>query len=309
MLPAPSPASSSRTESGSSFSSRRVAAVRPQPVQSAPASVAASRGASARPRLGAPRPAVASARTGRAAASAPAPGCRRAAWRARTSRQSPGRCAMLGVELAHHHHALPVRDRHQDRAAAALAELAEGLRRLVLLVGREVARPQHEAVLAHHGRQHPVELALEAAALRRPVAQEDARLGGKARLVPQASGRRPAGPRRQLGRLTVRSTAPPHSSRASASAPVRTSSSPWSSDGISASDCAVKRSHSSRKSIGAAVARRLVGACAPPKPSAAASVEMKPPLLLGLARGVARRPPARARASAPAPGCAASRGR
>mgnify|MGYP003694718563 CR=1 FL=1 len=62
---------------------------------------------------------------------------------------------MLGVELAHHHHALPVGDGHQDRAAAALAELAEGLRRLVLLVGREIARPQHEAVLAHHGRQQP----------------------------------------------------------------------------------------------------------------------------------------------------------
>ena len=92
---------------------------------------------------------------------------------------------MLGVELAHHHHALPLGDRHQDRAAAALAELAEGLRGLVLLVGREIARPQHEAGLARHGRQHLVELALEAAALRRPVAQEDAGLGGEARLVPQ----------------------------------------------------------------------------------------------------------------------------
>ena len=71
------------------------------------------------------------------------------------------------------------------RAAAVLAELAEGLRGLVLLVGREIARAQHEAALAPHGRQHAVELALEAAALRRPVAQEDAAVGGEARLVPQ----------------------------------------------------------------------------------------------------------------------------
>ena len=70
-------------------------------------------------------------------------------------------------------------------AAAGLAELAEGLGGLVLLVGREIARPQHEAGLALHGRQHAIELALEAATLRRPVAQEDAALGGKARRVPQ----------------------------------------------------------------------------------------------------------------------------
>ena len=66
---------------------------------------------------------------------------------------------MLGVELAHHDHALPVRDRHQDGAAALLAELAEGLRGLVLLVGRKVARPQHEAHAIAHGRQHAVDLA------------------------------------------------------------------------------------------------------------------------------------------------------
>ena len=64
---------------------------------------------------------------------------------------------MLGMKLAHHHHALPVGDRHQQRTPADLAELAEGLRGLVLLVGRKVARPQHEALLAHHRRQQPVE--------------------------------------------------------------------------------------------------------------------------------------------------------
>jgi hypothetical protein len=94
--------------------------------------------------------------------------------------------AVLGLELAHHDHALPVRDRHQDRAAALLAELAESLGGLVLLVGREVARPQHEAALVAppsviHGREHAVDLALQAAALGRPVAQEDARFGPVAR--------------------------------------------------------------------------------------------------------------------------------
>jgi hypothetical protein len=44
---------------------------------------------------------------------------------------------VLGVELAHHHHALPVGDGTRIERPAALAELAEGLRRLVLLVGRK----------------------------------------------------------------------------------------------------------------------------------------------------------------------------
>ena len=57
----------------------------------------------------------------------------------------PGVVLVVGVELAHRHHALPLGDRHQHLAAAAVAELAEGLRRLVLLVRREVARAQHDA--------------------------------------------------------------------------------------------------------------------------------------------------------------------
>ena len=92
----------------------------------------------------------------------------------------------------------------------------------------------------------------------------------------------------------------PHSSRASASAPVSTSSSPWSSGGISASDWAVKRSHSSRKSIAGGVLG-LVGAGEPPKPSAAASVEMKPPFSSGSARRA--RPPSCSRTRV----CASSR--
>ncbi len=82
--------------------------------------------------------------------------------------------AMMGVELAHGDHALPLGDRHQDLAAAGVAELAEGLRRLVLLVRREVGRAQHEAALAGHRRQHLVELALQAAALGRAVAEKHA---------------------------------------------------------------------------------------------------------------------------------------
>ena len=68
-------------------------------------------------------------------------------------------------------------------AAAAVAEFAEGLRRLVLLVRREVAGAQHEAGLALHRRQHLVELALQATALRRAVAQEDAQIIRKAGAV------------------------------------------------------------------------------------------------------------------------------
>ena len=109
-----------------------------------------------------------------------------------------------------------------------------------------------------------------------------------------------------VGRLRVRSIAFPHSSRASPRAPVRTSSRPWSSDGISASDWAVKRSHSSRKSI-ASASLASSGAAALPKPSAAARVEMKPPFSSGTRS--AGRPIARACGSAPAPGCGAWRGR
>ena len=88
-----------------------------------------------------------------------------------------------GVKLAHHHHALPLGDRHHDGPAAGLAEFAVGLRRLVLAVGRKLAGPQHEAGLAPHRRQHFVELALEPAALRRPVADENPRFLHGARLV------------------------------------------------------------------------------------------------------------------------------
>src|SRR6476646_4683699 len=94
--------------------------------------------------------------------------------------------AMMVEELAHHHHALPLGYGHEELATAAIAELAERLRRLVLAVGREVGRAQHEAALAVHGGEHLVELALEPATLRRAVAQEYARIRGKAVLVFEA---------------------------------------------------------------------------------------------------------------------------
>ena len=84
---------------------------------------------------------------------------------------------MMGVELAHHHHAFPLRNWHEHLAASGIAELTEGQRRLILSVGRKVACPQHEARLALHGGQHLVELPLEAAALRRSITQKHARLG------------------------------------------------------------------------------------------------------------------------------------
>ena len=94
-----------------------------------------------------------------------------------------GVAAMMGGELAHRHHAFPLGDRHEKLAAAAVAEFAERLRGLVLFVWRKVAGAQHEAGFALHRRQHLVELAFEATALRRPVAQEDPEIIGEAGAV------------------------------------------------------------------------------------------------------------------------------
>ena len=84
--------------------------------------------------------------------------------------------AMMVVELAHHHHALPLGDGHQELAAAALAELAEGLRRLVLLLGGKSDARSMKQLLPSMAEQHLVELALEPATLRRAVAEEHARI-------------------------------------------------------------------------------------------------------------------------------------
>ena len=150
MLLAPSPTSSSRTESGRSSFGSAAAAALSQPVQSAPRgpAAAAPRGiASALPtarRLGTGgrRPHVVAEQVEpqqlrQRGDGGQQPGALEPVGKARI-------VPVLGVKLAHHHHALPVGDRHQDGAPALLAELAEGLRRLVLLVGREVARAQHE---------------------------------------------------------------------------------------------------------------------------------------------------------------------
>jgi hypothetical protein len=92
---------------------------------------------------------------------------------------------MVGVELAHHHHALPLGNWHHKRTAAGLAKLAESLCRLVLAIGREVGGAQHEALLGAHVGQHAVELTLQATALGRLVAHEHAAVGGQAALVLQ----------------------------------------------------------------------------------------------------------------------------
>ena len=84
--------------------------------------------------------------------------------------------AMARVEFAHRHHALPLGHGHDERAPAALAEFAEGLCRLVLASRRIVACAQHDGACRGEARQHLVELALQAAALGRPIADEDARL-------------------------------------------------------------------------------------------------------------------------------------
>ena len=298
MLLAPSPASSSRTESGSSFSSAGGTGV---------GDAAAGRAAAGAAGLTRPAPRGANRSSRSSCTSARDVGEQLGALE---PVGEAGIVAMLGVELAHHHHALPVGDRHQDRAAAALAELAEGLRRLVLLVGRKIARPQHEAVLAHHGRQHAVELALEAAALRRPVAQEDARLGRKARS-------RAAEARSMAGRSSA-TVGPLAAVRSIALAPLLARQRQGAGQNVEQT-LVVGRDF--RLRLGREALPQLAeldrlrrrsprrGAAAPPKPSAAASVEMKPPLLLGHRLGVGRRPPARACASAPAPGCAAWRGR
>ena len=96
-----------------------------------------------------------------------------------------GVLAMLRVELAHHHHALPVGNGHQQRPAPLLPEPAERLRRLVLLVRRKIAGAQHEAALVLHGVEDAIDLPLQAAALRGPVAQENARLRAEPRRVTQ----------------------------------------------------------------------------------------------------------------------------
>src|SRR6185295_10156789 len=93
---------------------------------------------------------------------------------------------MLGVELAHHHHTLPVQDRHQDRAPSQLPELTKGLSCLVLLVGGKVARAQQEGAAAAAGGKELIELTLEPAALRRAIAQKYARLAGVSAFVPEA---------------------------------------------------------------------------------------------------------------------------
>ena len=95
----------------------------------------------------------------------------------------PAIAAMMRGEFAHRHHAFPLGDRHEQLAAAAVAEFAERLRGLVFLVRREVAGAQHEAGLALHRGQNLVELTLQAAALRRAIAQENAHIAGKAGAV------------------------------------------------------------------------------------------------------------------------------
>ena len=67
-----------------------------------------------------------------------------------------------------------------ERAATRIAELAVGLSRLVLLVRRKVTGAQHVTGPPLHRRQDLVELALQSATLRRPIAQEDPRLVGMA---------------------------------------------------------------------------------------------------------------------------------
>ena len=66
-----------------------------------------------------------------------------------------------------------------------------------LLGGNSLARSMKQ-LLPHHGRQHPVELALEAAALGRPVAQEDA---GVSALKPVVVPQRQVDGRQVLGNL------------------------------------------------------------------------------------------------------------
>src|SRR5262245_54245790 len=100
--------------------------------------------------------------------------------------RKPGAAAVLGVELAHHHHALPIRDRHQDRAPAQFAEFAEGLSGLILLVEWKIAGAQKKGTAASHGGEELIELALEAATLGGAIAQEDARLRAPSAFVLQA---------------------------------------------------------------------------------------------------------------------------
>ena len=81
---------------------------------------------------------------------------------------------MVGMEFPHCHHALPLGDRHQDRAPATVAEFTERLRGLVFLVRRKITRAQHETCASLHRSQHPIELTFQSATLGRPIAQEHA---------------------------------------------------------------------------------------------------------------------------------------
>lgn len=82
----------------------------------------------------------------------------------------------MGVELAHCHHALPLRHGHQQRPSAAFTEFAKRLRRLALGIERIVGSAQDEAGFAAHRGKRGIELALEDTAGNLAVAKEDARL-------------------------------------------------------------------------------------------------------------------------------------
>ena len=187
MLLAPSPASSSSTESGmSSFGSRRGAAVPSGPVG------AVRPGQRWRSARSAPAPAGASARRPMPAA-ARLPG-----RRLRPSRSSRSSCTSDGISdsslarwnqsakpgswrcWAWNSRTIIMRSQSGIGTSSERPPFSRNLRKacavwFFLLGGKSLARSMKQ-LLSLMAVQHAVDLALEAAALGRPVAQEDARL-------------------------------------------------------------------------------------------------------------------------------------